>query len=97
VWWPNQQLALNRFSNLSKSGNKGEAFKVLVDLDTPASVLEAVRVAAEAAIKEDPKEFNGVVGVTFRESASPLKMALNVYWEYSHAGTDLVRWVGGVY
>lgn len=66
------------FTNLTRSGNKGESFRVLVDLDTSPAVLDALRAAAEAVVKAHPTEFSGVLAVNLREGGSPLKMAISV-------------------
>lgn len=60
--------------------------QVLVDLDTPGTVLDEVRTVLEAHLRASPLEFNGVLGVNFNTSANPLKMTLNVYYEFSHNG-----------
>lgn len=91
VWFPNQRLMSQPFLNLSASGNKGELFKVLVDLDTPGSVLDDVKAAMEAHMKAHPTEFTGAVGVSFNISADPMKMTLIIFYEFSHNGTDGAR------
>lgn len=63
--------------------------QVLVDLDTPGTVLDAVRAAAEAHIKAEASEFDGTLGVSFSASANPMKMSLSVYYEFSHNGGSL--------
>lgn len=88
VWYPNEKIRILPFINLTNSGNKGEAFKVLVDLATPSSLMDSLRVAAEAVIKANPNEFNGTLSVGLNSGTNPLKMTVSVYWEYSHSGAD---------
>ena len=91
VWWPNEKLRAAPFVNLTASGPKGETFKVMVDVATPLAVVDALKAAAERVAADEPTEFNGVVGAGLRESATPLKFTVAVYWEYSHSGVDQGR------
>ncbi|KAI3438435.1 hypothetical protein D9Q98_000866 [Chlorella vulgaris] len=91
VWYPNENIRVKSFINLSTSGFKGEAFKVLVDLDTPLTAVEDLRLAAEAVIKANPKEFSGALAANLAAGSDPLKMAVSIWWQYSHNGVDLGR------
>ncbi|KAL4448058.1 hypothetical protein ABPG75_005277 [Micractinium tetrahymenae] len=88
VWYPNEKIRLVPLTNLTNSRNKGESFKVLVDIGTSAAVLEQLKAAAEGIIKANPKEFNGACSVNLKEGGGPLKMMISVYWEFSHTGAD---------
>ncbi len=57
-----------------------------MDLDTPGTVLDEVKAAADQHIRGFPLEYNGTLGVSFNTSANPLKMTLSVYYEFSHNG-----------
>ena len=52
--------------------------QVLVDLATPSSLMDSLRVAAEAVIKANPNEFNGTLSVGLNSGANPLKMTVSV-------------------
>ncbi|EFN57637.1 hypothetical protein CHLNCDRAFT_57189 [Chlorella variabilis] len=88
VWYPNEKIRVIPFINISTSGNRGEAFKVLVDLDTAPGVIEELRSAAEACIRANPKDFSGTLSVNLNTATAPLKMTISVYWEYAHSGAD---------
>lgn len=45
-----------------------------------AELLEALRAAADALVKGDPKEFSGVLSVNLKEGGQPLKVMISVYW-----------------
>jgi hypothetical protein len=52
--------------------------QVLVDLATPSSLMDSLRVAAEAVIKANPNEFNGTLSVGLNSGTNPLKMTVSV-------------------
>ncbi len=91
TWFPNQRLAAAPFSNVSASAERGDSIKVLVDMDTPAGVIEAVREAAAAAAAAMPTEFAGEVSVSLGDPQPPLKATLGVAFKYAHCGADAGR------
>jgi small-conductance mechanosensitive channel len=90
VWVPNQRLCSTTFINLSASGNRTETMKVLVDLDTPPAAVDDLGAALTALAAEIPVELAST-NVSLRESAQPMKMTVNVGYEFTHSGTDLGR------
>lgn len=53
--------------------------------------MEDLRLAAEAVIKANPKEFSGALAANLAAGSDPLKMAVSIWWQYSHNGVDLGR------
>lgn len=92
VWMPNQSLLNSSFINLSASGNKWEGIKVLVDIDTPATVLDELDASLQALLQEYPKEFE-FFGVSLKEAAVPMKMTIQVGYQFLHSGIDVARTV----
>jgi small-conductance mechanosensitive channel len=88
LYYPNEKLRLIPFINITRSGNKGESFKVLVDISTPSitAVMEALRVAGDGVIKAAPTEFSNVLAVNLKEGGSPLKMMISVRDEAGQGG-----------
>jgi len=66
------------------------SLQILLDMDTPAGVLDDCLAAMEALIEEMPQEYSGVSG-SFRNAAVPMKMTLYFWVTYTHSGTDLGR------
>ena len=91
TWYPNQKLIQTPFANLTASGERGDAIKLLIDIDTPAGALDALRAACEAAVAANPTEFGDSVSVHLRDASSPLKVTLVVGFNYSHSGADAGR------
>lgn len=88
TWWPNQKIMGAPFANVSASSERGDGIKVLVDMDTPASVLEEVRAACEAAAAAMPGELKDGLSVHLRDAAAPLKVTLVIGFGYTHNGED---------
>lgn len=86
TWFPNQKLMASVFSNVSASGERGDAIRVVVDMDTPAGAVEGVRAACEAAAAAAPTELAEGVSVHLREAATPLKVTMVVGFRYTHSG-----------
>ena len=76
--------------NLSTSGNRSESIKILVDIDTPPEVMDVVVAAMQAVADEMPTEVSSVGG-TWRDAAVPMKFTLNVWFDFTHNGTNLGR------
>lgn len=88
TWFPNQKLMGTPFSNVSASGERGDAIKILVDMDTPVGVLDAVRAACEEVVAANRTEFADGVGVHLRDASNPLKVTIVVGFKYSTNGAD---------
>lgn len=91
TWYPNNKLMVTPFSNISASGERGDSIKFVVDMDTPASVLDALRAACEATVAENPKEFAEGGEVNISDAGTPLKLTLSIWFRYSTNGSDIGR------
>ncbi len=91
TWYPNNKLMTTPFSNITASGERGDSIKIVVDMETPAGVLDAVRAACEAAVAANPTEFGESVGVHISDAGTPMKMTLVVGFKYSTNGADSGR------
>lgn len=92
TFYPNQKLMSAPFANVSASGNRGDSIKVVIDMDTPAGALEAVRAACEATAAASPGEFcENSLNLTLVDADTPLKMTLSLYFKYTHNGSDVGR------
>lgn len=89
TWYPNQKLMATPFSNISASGERGDAIKVAIDIDTSAGALDAVRDACEQAAAERPNEFVAdSVSMHLRDASTPMKITLLIGFRYTHNGSD---------
>lgn len=75
---------------VTTSGNRSEAIKVLVDMDTPPEALDAAVAALQVLADEVPQEISGVGGA-FRDAAVPMKMTMALWVDLTHPGTNLGR------
>jgi hypothetical protein len=91
TWYPNNRLMTMPFSNISASGERGDCIKFVVDMDIPVGVLDALRVACEATIAANPKEFAEGSGVNISDVGTPMKLTLLVWFRYSTNGADSGR------
>ena len=91
TWFPNQKIMGTPFSNISASGERGDAIKILVDMDTPVGVLDAVRAECEDIVAANRTEFADGVGVHLRDASNPLKITIVVGFKYSTNGADAGR------
>jgi small-conductance mechanosensitive channel len=90
IWLPNQLLLAQPLINLTASGNRWEALKILIDYDTVPDVLDKVRTGLDELLKECPQEFSAFT-VSLCEPSLPLKFTLKVVYQFSHPGTSLGR------
>lgn len=90
IWLPNQLLLSQPLINLTTSGNRWEALKILVDYDTAPDVLDKVRAGLDDLLKECPQEFSAFT-TSLCEPSLPLKFTLKVVYQFSHPGTSLGR------
>ncbi|DBA97213.1 TPA: hypothetical protein ACH3X1_014965 [Trebouxia sp. C0004] len=89
MWYSNTKLAASNLINVSRSDAKSESFKFMVDISTPASVLDSTSQALQAHMDENLTEYkSGSLSVSFSTSDNPLKVQLAVSFEYSHNGVD---------
>lgn len=85
VWMPTQRLMAVPFINLSNSGNRNEAIRMLVDIETPPSILDELSTALAALKEEIPNEI-GNIAVSFREAMVPMKMTIHISVDLTHNG-----------
>lgn len=90
VWLPIQKLLSAPLINLTASGNRSESIKILVDMDTPATVVDDVDAAMKEVLAENPLEYSSFA-VSLRDAAMPMKFTLQIGFEFSHPGTNLGR------
>ena len=64
--------------------------QILVDLDTPSSVLDDAVAAMEELKESMPLEI-AAVGGAIRDATVPMKLTLVLWYEFTHQGTNLVR------
>ncbi|KAL0055259.1 hypothetical protein WJX82_009568 [Trebouxia sp. C0006] len=89
MWYSNTKLAASNLINVSRSDAKCESFKFMVDISTPASVLDSTSQALQAHMDENSTEYkSGSLSVSFSTNDDPLKVQLAVSFEYSHNGVD---------
>ena len=92
VWYPNQAMMRAKFVNLSTSLNKWEVIYVYVDADTDPSILDKIE---EECLRVRTVEHKGEYGPGFRvkfgASEPPLKVGLEMVFEYSHTGINFHR------
>ncbi len=91
TWYPNNKLMTTPFSNVTASGERGDSIKIVVDMETPAMVLDALRAACEATVAANPTEFAEGVGVNISDAGTPMKITLVVGFKYSTNGADSGR------
>ena len=61
--YPNAALAAAPLANASRSGPKAESFKVLVDVATPAAVVDGVKAVAQGVVDSAPQAREEAVGM----------------------------------
>ncbi|DBA70449.1 TPA: hypothetical protein ACH3X2_011857 [Trebouxia sp. C0005] len=77
MWYSNTKLAASNLINVSRSDAKSESFKFMVDISTPASVLDSTSQALQAHMDENSTEYkSGSLSVSFSTSDDPLKVQL---------------------
>lgn len=88
TWYPNNKLMITPFSNITASGERGDSIKFVIDMDTPAGVLDAVRAACEATVAANPTEFAEGVVVNISDAGTPMKLTLVIGFKYSTNGAE---------
>ncbi|EIE26550.1 hypothetical protein COCSUDRAFT_39616 [Coccomyxa subellipsoidea C-169] len=91
IFFPITKLSVEPVLNVSRSNNRWEGFKVLVDISTPAATFDCVDAAVAAHLAANPNDFTGKHLVVANNAGDPLKYMLCVWWEYCHQGTELRR------
>ncbi|CAL8466858.1 g6394 [Coccomyxa elongata] len=91
ISFPITKLLAEPVFNVSRSNNRWEGFKVLVDISTPAATFDHVDAAVAAHTVANPNDFTGKHLVVANNAGDPLKYMLCVWWEYCHPGTELRR------
>ncbi|KAK9829569.1 hypothetical protein WJX72_006541 [[Myrmecia] bisecta] len=98
ILYPNSKLNSDQLINVSRSANKGEVFKVLVDIGTPKSVFDSIDASLKDFVKGNP-DFNNV-SCNPGSPADPYKFTLSIYYELSFNSSDRGRYGGariGIY
>ncbi|KAL3133021.1 hypothetical protein ABBQ38_006930 [Trebouxia sp. C0009 RCD-2024] len=92
MWYSNTKLAASNLINLSRSDNKHESFKFMVDISTPASVLDGMSRSMRAHMDANSTEYKpGSATVSFNSNGDPLKVQLVAGFDFSHNGVDGAR------
>ncbi|KAI3428453.1 hypothetical protein D9Q98_007280 [Chlorella vulgaris] len=91
IYFPNSRLNTEQLLNLSRSSNKGETLKLSLDLSTSLEIVEMLRASVEDHVKGNPTDFSGASSVNVRALGDPMKLAIGIYYEYSHNGVDAGR------
>eukprot|EP00884_Botryococcus_braunii_P003244 jgi/Botrbrau1/12920/Bobra.92_1s0001.2 len=85
---PNQKLWAESLVNLTHSGNKGDTYKVKLDINTDPNVYEMVRRAVKAHVTKEKKDFTGECSVNLKESDDPMKVNMAVWWNHCYNATN---------
>ncbi|KAK9802607.1 hypothetical protein WJX73_001744 [Symbiochloris irregularis] len=88
LWVPVSKLSSNSLQNLTRSGNKSDSLKWLVDAATPARILEELAVQLEKHYNANTSEFAKAPKATFTGVADPMKVQLSVSFDLTHNGVD---------
>jgi hypothetical protein len=79
-------MRVGTIHNVSRSNNLWETILIIVDSDTPTSVLETIGGAIYATLKANPKWYGGTYRVFWTESITGAKKEISIFYDYSHNG-----------
>jgi Mechanosensitive ion channel len=83
---PCSEVRTARIHNITRSGNLWDDVTVVVDADTPPSVLEEIARNVHASIKANPKWFGGSYRVWWSDPVPGYKLTIVVYYDHSNNG-----------
>ena len=87
VYMPVANLNDVAITNLSRSGNAIESFKLSMDISTPQSVIEELRGVLTNHVENRPKEFTGKCSCWTVDAGDPLKLTLQFSFEFAFSKT----------
>lgn len=87
VYMPVANLNDVAITNLSRSGNAIESFKLSMDISTPQSVIEELRGVLTNHVENRPKEFTGKCSCWTVDAGDPLKLTLQFSFEFAFGRT----------
>eukprot|EP00884_Botryococcus_braunii_P005990 jgi/Botrbrau1/15392/Bobra.43_2s0020.1 len=91
IYYPTSKLVTEPIFNISRSANRWDSFKVLVDISISRDVFTVVKQSLEDLFKAHSTEYTGGNMVTSNFAGDPLKITFCVFWEYTHCGAELGR------
>eukprot|EP00798_Chlamydomonas_sp_ICE-L_P026211 gene26211-11942_t len=94
LYIPINRLMSDIIQNYSRSEHMWDTCAMLVDLDTPSSVLKHVEMRMKEHANRNPKEYctnEDSVAVIARSLEDPKKLKWLAYWELTHVAEDVGR------
>jgi hypothetical protein len=82
-----RQMRNVNIHNVTRSDNLWATVNIVVDSDTPTTVLETVGSAVYATIKANPKSYGGSYRVFWVDSLPGAKKEIGIFYDYSQNGT----------